>query len=178
MRWAREHARPTRPTGGRGRGPRGGRWRAALRGCGEMGKGACVCVCVCERVRKGFCGPSKECVFGKGTCSLSDTEGKAKVFAFALTERRILGGGGALQRGQTALWETRSESHDAREVHHLYVSIAVRRLADGHFATLISHLGSDLEGRALYLALIDVTRLVNQVVASKTVWEQEHEGEL
>ena len=95
----------------------------------------------------------------------------------ALTQRQTLRGG-ALQRGQTALWETRSESHDAREVHHLYVSIAVRRLADGHFATLISHLGSDLEGRALYLALIDVTRLVNQVVASKTVWEQEHEGEL
>ena len=43
----------------------------------------CVCVCVCERVRKGFCGPSKGTrVFGKGTCSLSDTEGNAKVFAF------------------------------------------------------------------------------------------------
>ena len=41
-----------------------------------------VCVCVCKRVWKGFCGPMKECVFGKGTCSLSDTEGKAKVFAF------------------------------------------------------------------------------------------------
>ena len=55
-----------------------------MRGCGEMGKGVRVrvCVCVCERVRKGFCGPRKECVFGKGTCSLSDTEGKAKVFAF------------------------------------------------------------------------------------------------
>ena len=47
-----------------------------------MGKGVRVCVSVCERVRKGFCGPSKECVFGKGTCSLSDTEGNAKVFAF------------------------------------------------------------------------------------------------
>ena len=68
---AREHARPTRPTGGRGSGPRGGRWRVALRGCGEMGKGACVCAFA-----------SKECVFGKGTCSLSDTEGNAEVFAF------------------------------------------------------------------------------------------------
>ena len=47
-----------------------------------IGKGVRVRVCVCERVRKGFCGPRKECVFGKGTCSLSDTEGKAKVFAF------------------------------------------------------------------------------------------------
>ena len=44
-----------------------------------------VCVCVCARLRvsgKGFCGPSKACVFGKGTCSLSDTEGNAEVFAF------------------------------------------------------------------------------------------------
>ena len=43
------------------------------------------CACVCERLRASaerFCGPSKERVFGKGTCSLSDTEGKAKVFAF------------------------------------------------------------------------------------------------
>ena len=92
--------------------------------------------------------------------------------------RRTLGGGGALQRGQTALWETCSESQDPREVNRLYGSIAVGRPADRHIATLISHLGSDLKGRALYLALIDVTRLVNQVVASKTVWEQEHEGEL
>ena len=96
----------------------------------------------------------------------------------ALTERRTLGGGGALQRGQTALWETRSESHDPREVHHLYVSIAVGRLADRHFATLISHLGSDLKGRALYLALIDVIRLVNQAVPCETVWEREHERKL
>ena len=36
-----------------------------------MGKGACVCAFA-----------SKECVFGKGTCSLSDTEGNAEVFAF------------------------------------------------------------------------------------------------
>ena len=48
----------------------------------KWGKGVRVRVCVCERVRKGFCGPRKECVFGKGTCSLSDAEGKAKVFAF------------------------------------------------------------------------------------------------
>ena len=40
---------------------------------------------VCVRLRASaerFCGPSKERVFGKGTCSLSDTEGKARVFAF------------------------------------------------------------------------------------------------
>ena len=56
------------------------------------------------------------------------------------------------------------------------MSIAVGRLADRHFATLISHLGSDLEGRALYLALIDVIRLVNQVVPCETVWK-EHENQ-
>ena len=46
------------------------------------GKRERVRVCVCERVRKGFCGPSKGPCVRKGTCSLSDTEGKAKVFAF------------------------------------------------------------------------------------------------
>ena len=97
---------------------------------------------------------------------------------WALTERRTLGGGGALQRGQTALWETRSESHEPGEVNHLYVSIAVGRHADRHFATRISHLGSDLEGRALYLANLDVSCLASQVVACETVWEREHESEL
>ena len=57
------------------------------------------------------------------------------------------------------------------------MSIAVGRLADRHFATLISHLGSDLKGRALYLALIDAP-LVHQVVPCETVWEREHEREL
>ena len=63
--------------------------------------------CVCVRLRASaerFCGPSKERVFGKGTCSLSDTEGKAKVFAFvsmgADTKANTLGAGGApTQRG-------------------------------------------------------------------------------
>ena len=96
----------------------------------------------------------------------------------ALTGKRTLGGGGALQRGQTALWETRCESHEPREVNHLYVSIAIGRLADRHFATLISHLGSDLKGRALYLAFLDVPCLASQVVACETVWEREHEREL
>ena len=58
------------------------------------------------------------------------------------------------------------------------MSIAVGRLADRHFATLISHLGSDLKGRALYLAFLDVPYLANQVVACETVWEQENEREL
>ena len=90
---------------------------------------------------------------------------------WALTGKQTLGcGGGALQRGQTALWETRSEGHDSGEVDHLYVSIAVRRNADRHFTTLVSHLGSDLEGRALHLACFDVTRLASQVVACETVW--------
>ena len=46
MRWAREHARPTRPTAGRGRGPRGARWRSGLAwsGNGQV----CACVCACE----------------------------------------------------------------------------------------------------------------------------------
>ena len=92
--------------------------------------------------------------------------------------RRTLGGGGALQRGQTALWETCSESQDPREVNHLYGSIAVGRPADRHIATLISHLGSHPKGRALYLALIDAPCLASQVVACETVWEQEHEREL
>ena len=83
-------------------------------------------------------------------------------------------GGGALQRGKTALWEARNEIHEPGEVNHRYASIAVGRLADHHFTTLISHLGSHLEGRALYLAFLDVPCLVSQVVASETVWEQEH----
>eukprot|EP00964_Phaeocystis_antarctica_P107985 scaffold72626_cov61-Phaeocystis_antarctica.AAC.4 len=39
--WVREHARPTRLTGGHGLGPRGARWRAASRRW-EWGKGVCV----------------------------------------------------------------------------------------------------------------------------------------
>ena len=45
----------------------------------------CVCVCVCafaSECGKVSAGQAKERVFGKGTCSLSDTEGNAKVFAF------------------------------------------------------------------------------------------------
>ena len=96
----------------------------------------------------------------------------------ALTGKQTLGcGGGALQRGQTALWETRSEDYDSGEVDHLHFPIAVRGLADRHFTTLIRHLGSDLEGRALYLACLDVTRLASQVVVCETVWEREHESE-
>ena len=112
MRWAREHARPTRPTGGRGRGPRGGRWRAALRGCGEMGKGVRVCVCVCERVRKGFCGPSKERVFGKERVRFLTRKGTQKcslLCQWALTQKRTLSGGGALERGDLRLLEDGSE---------------------------------------------------------------------
>ena len=98
---------------------------------------------------------------------------------WALTGKQTLFCGcGALQRGQTALWETRSESHDPGEGVHLDISIPVRRLADRHLAALIRHLGSDLEGRALYLALIDVIRLASQVAACETVWEQEQECEL
>ena len=79
-------------------------------------------------------------------------------------------GGGALQRGQApALWEARSEGHDPGEVDHLHVSIAARRHADPHFTTLISHLGSNREGRALHHALLDVTRRTSQLVACETV---------
>ena len=98
---------------------------------------------------------------------------------WALTGKQTLGcGGGALQRGQApALGETRSEGHDSGEVDHLHFSIVVRFVADRHLTTLVSHLGSDLEGRALYLACLDATRLAGQVVACETVWEREHESE-
>jgi hypothetical protein len=87
MRWAREHAPPTRPTGRRGRGPRGARWRAASRGCGRGVGGIGVCVCLratagstagqaqgmCSRkkryqkcVRKGFEGMGSERDKGRG----------------------------------------------------------------------------------------------------------------
>ena len=90
---------------------------------------------------------------------------------------QTLRGRGAPQPGQAlALWEARSERLDPGEVNHRYVSIDIGRLADRHFTTFRSHLGSDLEGRALYLALIDVIRLVNQVVPCETVWK-EHENQ-
>ena len=96
---------------------------------------------------------------------------------WALTGTVSGSSGGALQRGQApARWETCSESHDPGEVVHFDVLILVRRLADRHLATLISHLGSDLEGRALYLALVNITHLT-QVVARETVWEGEHASE-
>ena len=92
---------------------------------------------------------------------------------------QTLRGRGAPQPGQAlALWEARSERLDPGEVNHRYVSIDIGRLADRHFTTFISHLGSDLEGRALYLALIDAPCLASQVFACETVWEQEHEREL
>ena len=75
LRWAQEHARPTRPTGGRGRGPRGARCRAASRGCGEMGKGVCVCVVSeCWKVlwaKQGMCSERE-------TRSLSDAGGSVQ----------------------------------------------------------------------------------------------------
>jgi len=73
-------------------------------------------VCVCKRVWKGFCGPMKECVFGKGTCSLSGTEGKAKVFAFVamgVDRKASTRGGGALERGHGAPLERLAELGDA-----------------------------------------------------------------
>ena len=43
----------------------------------------CVCVCAfASECGKVSAGQAKECVLGKGTCSLSDMEGKANVFAF------------------------------------------------------------------------------------------------
>ena len=42
VRWAREHARPTRPTGGRDHGPRDARWRAASREWGNGEGGVCL----------------------------------------------------------------------------------------------------------------------------------------
>ena len=99
-------------------------------------------------------------------------------------------GRSAPQRGQAlALWEARSEGYDRGEVNHLHASKAVGHLADRHFNTVISHLGSDLKGRrdlgsdvdsdlegssALSLVHIDVTRL-SQAAACETVWKREHE---
>ena len=92
---------------------------------------------------------------------------------------QTLRGRGAPQPGQAlALWEARSERLDPGEVNHRYVSIDIGRLADRHFTTFISHLGSDLEGRALYLAFVDVICLTSQVVACETVRKREHEREL
>ena len=81
----------------------------------------------------------------------------------ALTQKQtLLGRGGALQRGQAlARWKTRSEGHETGQIDHLDVPITVRRLADRHFTTLICHFGSNLERRALYLALLDVARLAS-----------------
>ena len=74
MRWAREHAQPTRPTGGRGRGPRSAQLRATSCVDGDGRKGG-SCVCVCLRAELGS-GRTKEGNAPEGTkkgmCSLSD----------------------------------------------------------------------------------------------------------
>ena len=73
------------------------------------------CVCVCAFVSecgKGSAGQAKECVFGKGTCSLSDAEGKAKVFAFVsmgADRKANTRGGGALEHRDSRLLEDGSE---------------------------------------------------------------------
>ena len=86
LRWAREHARPSRPTGGRGRGPCGAQWRAASRGCGN-GEGS---VRVRLRVWESYAGQSKECVPERERVRLltrrvgGGMQGKGgKLFAFA-----------------------------------------------------------------------------------------------
>ena len=86
LRWAREHARPSRPTGGRGRGPCGAQWRAASRGCGN-GEGS---VRVRLRVCESYAGQSKECVPERERVRLltrrvgGGMQGKGgKLFAFA-----------------------------------------------------------------------------------------------
>ena len=83
----------------------GGRHRVDVE---KWGKGVRVCVCVCER---------KEYVFGKRTCSLSDTEGNAEVFAFvsvgADTKANTTAGGGAPKRGHGAPLEPLAQLGDA-----------------------------------------------------------------
>ena len=74
------HARPTRPTGGRGRGPCGAQWRAVLSRGWVWGRG----VCVCERVQEGAC-------------------------QWALTQKQTLWGGGALEVGDLRLVEDGSQ---------------------------------------------------------------------
>lgn len=76
-----------------------------------------------------------------------------------------------LKRSQAlALREAGSESHDPKQVAHIDV-IAAERLDDRHLAALIGHLGSNLEGCAFRIALVDVARLA-QVVACEAVWKK------
>ena len=86
-----------------------------MRGCGEMGKA--VRVCVRLRASAGsYASQAKECVFGKGTCSLSDAEGKAKVFAFvsmgADTRANACGAACALERRERRRRGQQLAQHD------------------------------------------------------------------
>ena len=53
-----------------------------MRGCGEMWKGVRVRVRLRATVERFLRAKARNACVRKGTCSLSDTEGKAKVFAF------------------------------------------------------------------------------------------------
>eukprot|EP00964_Phaeocystis_antarctica_P012327 scaffold6809_cov56-Phaeocystis_antarctica.AAC.1 len=91
VRWAREHARPTRPAGGRGRGPRGARCIGQHRVDGN-GEGACAFASECRRTIGN--------VFGKGKMQecvpfLTRREGRDKCSEMcqrALTRKQTLRG--------------------------------------------------------------------------------------
>jgi len=93
VKWAREHVPPTRPTGGRGRGSRSARWRAASRVGVEWNVEwkTGVCVFNCERVqevmqaKQGMCSERDERsnVFAKGIEGMCRERDKGRdVFPF------------------------------------------------------------------------------------------------
>ena len=76
----------------------------------------CVCVCAFASECRKLCGPKQGTCVRKGTCSLSDTEGNAKVFAFVamgVDRKASTRGGGALERGHGASLERLAELGDA-----------------------------------------------------------------
>jgi len=60
------------------------------------------------------------------------------------------------------------ESHDAREVDHLHVSMAVDSLAHDHLTPLVHHLCAHLLRVTLHLGLLHVASLFSQIVAFET----------
>ena len=136
LRWAREHARPSRPTGGRGRGPCGAQWRAASRGCGN-GEGS---VRVRLRVWESYAGQSKECVLGKERVRFLTRKGQrcSLLCQWVLTGKQTLGGGGgALQRGHGAPLEPLAQLGDAlRGVGALSTIVQATDLVFGQAASM------------------------------------------
>ena len=83
-----------------------------MRGCGEMGEGR-VCACAfASECGKVSAGQAKECVFGKERVRVLTRKGRQRcslLCQWALTERRTLSGGGALELGDSRLFEDGSK---------------------------------------------------------------------